>query len=120
MITKVHTVAVVVSNAEKATRWYTEKLGFQVRPESSNHWVVVGAPGASFGLHLCEANPKFETAVEPGNTGILMQVDDVEKTVAELRAKGVKIAQDVTREPWGIYAMIEDLDGNVFWLMPGH
>jgi len=39
-------------------------------------------------LHLCEGD------LEPGNTGIGLYSDDVERTVAYLKKKGVEFGQD--------------------------
>ncbi len=115
MIKSIHSACVMVSNKAQAIDWYTKKLGMQRRPESEGHWVVMGmSSGGS--LHLCET--EFPgSALEPGNTGILLNVDDLKATVEQLRSTGVKIATDITVEPWGTYAMIADPDGNIFWLM---
>jgi predicted enzyme related to lactoylglutathione lyase len=37
---------------------------------------------------------------------------DVEATCADLQAKGVRISMPPKAMPWGIFAMIADLDGN--------
>jgi len=121
MMLDLATVAVVVSKpAKKAAEWYRDKLGFEIGGETEGHWVVVapkgkaGAPkGPWHGIHLCEGDE-----LEPGNTGILFLTDNIEATYKELKAKGVKFTQGLTKEPWGTYAMFSDPDGNEFWLMP--
>jgi len=111
MIKDIGSVAVVVSDAAKAKEWYKEKLGFKVVSEEG-HWVTV-APRGSKGpvLHLCKTTP-----LEQGNTGILLHVDDLNKTFKALSKKGVKFTHEPKDEGWGPYAMFADLDGNVFWL----
>ena len=121
MMLDLATVAVVVSRpAKKAAEWYRDKLGFEIGGEVEGHWVVVapkgktGAPkGPWRGIHLCEADE-----LEPGNTGILFLTDNIEATYKELKAKGVKFTQELTKESWGTNAMFSDPDGNEFWLMP--
>ena len=111
MISRLFTVAVMVSDAKKSARWYEEKLGFEIANEDE-HWVVARPPKADWMLHLCEGDP------EPGNTGIGIYCDDVEKTVAGLKRKGVKFAQDFAKAGWGGNASFEDPDGNVIWIGP--
>jgi lactoylglutathione lyase len=113
MIKEIRSVAVMVKDRKKAAQWYKEKLGFEVKEEAEEHWTLVGPHDSKIGLHLCEGD------LEPGNTGILLQPDDFDKTVQELKNKGVEFAQEPKKESWGTYAMIKDPDGNVFWLMPG-
>jgi catechol 2,3-dioxygenase-like lactoylglutathione lyase family enzyme len=111
MISKLLTVAVMVSDAKKSAKWYREKLGFETSNED-DHWVVARPKGADWMLHLCEGK------LEPGNTGIGFYSDDVEKTVADLERKGVKIDQDYVKADWGGNASFKDPDGNVIWIGP--
>jgi len=113
MIDEFRSVAVVVSDRKKAGAWYKEKLGFVIMEESEEHWTVVGPPGSSTGIHLCEGE-----TLEPGNTGILLLAKDFEGTAKDLKARGVDFTQEPKTEPWGTYATFKDPDGNVFWLMP--
>ena len=112
MIKSIGSVAVVVKNGKKAKKWYREKLGFVVK-SNEDHWITM-SPSKSdrFQIHLCETKP-----LEKGNTGILFLVDNLEKTYAELSKKGVKFSQKPIDQGWGKYAMMKDLDGNVFWMM---
>lgn len=112
MIDSIYSVAVVVSDRKKAAQWYKEKLGFAIKEDSEEHWTVVGPADWPSGLHLCEGD------LEPGNTGILLQPDDFDKTVEELKKRGVQFTKEPKKEPWGTSAMFKDPDGNEFWLMP--
>ncbi|MCI4335690.1 MAG: VOC family protein [Thermoplasmata archaeon] len=106
-------VAIVVADAKKAHRWYTQKLGF-TSGDREGHWVTVMPPRSKVVLHLCEMDK-----LEPGNTGIGFTVRDVPATEKELRRKGVKFTRKSTKTEWGTYAMFRDPDGNEFWLTEG-
>lgn len=112
MITGISSAAVVVKNGQKAKKWYEEKLGF-ITKSDEDHWITM-APSKTkgFEIHLCETKP-----LEKGNTGILFKVDNLDRTYSELSKKGVKFSQKPVDQGWGKYAMMKDLDGNVFWLM---
>jgi catechol 2,3-dioxygenase-like lactoylglutathione lyase family enzyme len=101
MNTNIYSVAVMVSNTKKATDWYTRMLGMEIKGEAEDHWVVVGPRGSSTGLHLCQAGGPTGNKLEPGNSGVLLIADDLDKTVRELKSKGVEFSQDITKEEWG-------------------
>ena len=106
--------AVIVSNTQSATQWWTEKLGFVVhKVGDGEHSVMVAPPGDRFVLHLCAG---FEP-VEPGNTGVAFMTDDIERLVARMEAKGVPFTEPLRKESWGAVAKFADPDGNVFWLL---
>jgi predicted enzyme related to lactoylglutathione lyase len=114
------TVAVVVPRGKEPAKWYKEKLGFEISGDAEGHWIVVAPKGSAReprgpwrGIHLCEAEE-----LEPGNTGILFLTADIKATVKELKAKGVRFTREITKEPWGTFAMFADPYGNEFWLMP--
>ena len=112
MFSKGMDVAVMVSDAKKSAKWYKEKLGFSVSTES-DHWVTAWPKGATWKLHLCGGE------LEPGNTGIGLYVQDVQKTVTALKKKGVKFSTDYTKTEWGEFAMFDDPDGNTIWINKG-
>lgn len=113
---QIRSVAVVVSDAKKAKKWYMDKLGFEVQDEGLHeHWVVVGPHGSSTAIHLCASEQ-----LEPGNTGILFLADNAESTCEELKRKGVEFTRELGKaedENTPKYAMFRDPDGNEFWLM---
>ena len=107
--------AIVVSNAERAARWWVDKLGFAVHTVGGGggHAVMVAPPGDRFVLHLCEGI----ASVEPGNTGVAFMTDDLEGLVARMLRKGVAFPQPMRKESWGGMAKFADPDGNIFWLL---
>jgi len=112
MIKSIFDVAVVVSDANRSADWYQEKLGMELRSKEG-HWVTVAPKGSGPVLHLCSMGQ-----LEPGNTGIALGVDDLEKTFQEMSRKGVEFTVKPTKKEWGSYAMFKDPDGNEFWLFP--
>ena len=105
---KFETVAVVVRDEKKATKFWKDKVGFRV-VTSWPHWVTVAPRGANVRLHLCpDARP------EKGNTGFLFSTKDAKQEEARLRKNGVKISQSVKKEEWGTTLRFLDPDGNEF------
>jgi catechol 2,3-dioxygenase-like lactoylglutathione lyase family enzyme len=113
-------VAVVVSDRDRAVDWYTQRLGLDVI-DRMDHWVTVGRKGKPGKLHLCqptEGDPRSQ--LEPGNSGILLSLPgkDFGAECASLKERGVEFSTEPTKEEWGTYAVIRDLDGNEHTLMP--
>lgn len=110
-------VAVVVSDREKARAWYTEKLGMTVL-QDMDHWLTVGRKSKGGAIHLC-LGPEVGYSLEPGNTGILVLVDgDLKSECAKLKGRGVDFVHEPTKQPWGVWdATIRDPDGNEILLM---
>ena len=106
--------AVTVSDAQRAAKWWTEKLGFAVhRVGTGEHSVMVAPPGDKFVLHLCAGCEP----VEPGNTGIAFMTDEIDRLVARMEARGVQFPEPLKKESWGAMAKFADPDGNIFWLL---
>jgi catechol 2,3-dioxygenase-like lactoylglutathione lyase family enzyme len=113
-------VAVVVEEAERSLRWYSEALGLDVI-DRQEHWITVGRKGRPGVLHLCqpwEGDPKNQ--LEPGNSGIMLQVpgSDFFGSCAALKERGVAFVDGPTKADWGTYAIVRDPDGNEISLMP--
>ena len=114
-------IAVVVPRGREPAEWYRDKLDFEVKGEVDGHWVIVRPKtksvvddrGPAYGIHLCEADE-----LEPGTTGILFLTDDIEATIKEMKERGVEFTHELTKAPWGTFAMFTDPYGNEFWLMP--
>ena len=68
---------------------------------------VFGLPAQDIGGGwLVFAMPPSELAVHPADKGgkheLYFTCDDVKATVAELKAKGVKVADSLTEQSWGV------------------
>ena len=126
-----------VLDQESAKRFYTEKLGFEVRSD-----VVMGAEseGAGQGLqwltvsppqqpdveiiladpamgHDAETAEQIRALVAKGAIGSgVMATDDCQKTYEELSARGVVFLQEPAERPYGTEAVFRDDSGNWFSL----
>jgi predicted enzyme related to lactoylglutathione lyase len=134
MIQKLSHTTIYVLDQERAKRFYTEKLGFEVRQDAQvpgvpMRWLTVGPKGQPdlqlvlMDVKSCEAMMDPESArmlrqlVERGAMGAgVFQTADIAKTFEELKAKGVAVHQPPTERPYGIEAVIADDSGNWFSL----
>jgi predicted enzyme related to lactoylglutathione lyase len=105
---KFETVAVVVRDEKKATRFWKDKVGLRV-VTSFPHWVTVAPRGSNVRLHLCP-----DSRPEKGNTGYLFSTKDAKREEARLRKLGVKITKPTKKEEWGTIFWFADPDGNEF------
>ena len=130
MITKVSHVNIFVLDQDRAKKFYTEKLGFEVRTDQmieGFRWLTVGPKGQP-DLNVLLARPSppmFSEAdaealrglVAKGSmAGGVTETDDCRRTTAELKAKGVTILQEPAERPYGVEALFRDDSGNWFSL----
>jgi predicted enzyme related to lactoylglutathione lyase len=122
MNARITSIALVVKNKGEALQFYTEKVGFEKKTDYTNggyRYVTVGPKGQDLELALWQ-----EGSPDPGGSSsqlkagmyptIVMQVDDVRKTAAELKARGVQFKQEPQDFAWGTSATFSDPDGNRF------
>ncbi len=103
-----------VRDIEAQTKFYTELFG--APPENSwpgrlSEWTF--GDGNAFGLYQTET----ADAQTVGSSGsVMFAVDDVARTVADAKARGVKFADDggITDTPVCMMAFGEDPEGNQF------
>ena len=102
MIRGVKFASIPVNDQDKAIAFYTQKLGFRIvtdQPfDEHQRWVELGIPGAETKIVLF----KFDNSLKPGTQmNISYWTDDVEGTIRDLRAKGVKITMEPMKADWG-------------------
>jgi lactoylglutathione lyase len=118
MISKVAKVGVYVSDQERALKFYTEVLGFELvanLPMGENsRWIEVAPKGAETKLALWTP-PGLEDRIGTFS-GIVLESDDVEKTHQDLLAKGVNFTQAPVEQAGGTMGQFTDPDGNIFVL----
>jgi catechol 2,3-dioxygenase-like lactoylglutathione lyase family enzyme len=123
-ITQVRTVAVPVSDQDRALEFYVGKLGFQKRIDTGygagERWVEVAPPGGTTSIAL----------VRPGDagtgidTGIRLSTEDADADHAGLQAGGVDVDAEIMRWGGAVPPMFtfRDPDGNrltIVEVMPG-
>jgi lactoylglutathione lyase len=117
MIRHVSTVAVYVADQDEGLRFWTEKVGFELRAErpiGDARWLEVAPPGAASALVLYPKAmmPDWETR----RPSVVFEVEDLEATCSGLAEAGVAFAQPLTQMAWGGFASFLDPEGNEFGL----
>ena len=120
MIDRVGTVCMFVADQERAKHFYTDVLGFELRedqplyPGASSRWIAVAPKGAETHLilYLPDENWEHYRQVVGKSQAITFNVSGMGALAADLKSKGVMFVQEPDPQPWGIYAIIEDSEGN--------
>lgn len=95
MIKGVHTMF-YSSRAEELRAFLRDKLGFSAT-DVGDGWLIFDLPEADIGVHPTEENGK-----EPSGThAISFYCDDIEQTVAELKARGVEFKGGIEDHGYG-------------------
>jgi catechol 2,3-dioxygenase-like lactoylglutathione lyase family enzyme len=109
MIKTVWSVTFCVSDMKKATRFYEKTLGLEKKYEFSSY-AGFECGGVEIGL----IPKKKEQGSHDSAPTVGFLVYDVEKTCAELKAKGVKFIKELHEEAWGgRQASFTDPDENI-------
>jgi catechol 2,3-dioxygenase-like lactoylglutathione lyase family enzyme len=132
MINRLSVATIWVKDQNEALRFYTEKLGFEIRADVTNgdfRWLTVGLasqPDLEFQLAALTPSHAFTQAeidhltqlVEAGKLGVgPWKTDDCYKTYETLKARGVEFIQPATDRPYGIIeAVFKDNSGNMMVL----
>jgi catechol 2,3-dioxygenase-like lactoylglutathione lyase family enzyme len=112
------TVRYLVGDVARSIAFYTTQLGFSTEQEMLPAFARVRRDDLDLWLAgpvSSAARPMPDGRVpQPGGWNrIVLEVDDLESTVAALRAAGVSFRNDVVRGPGGKQILVEDPDGNV-------
>ena len=113
MIRSLYSIAIFVSDIERAITFYRDTLGLTLTKQGS------------FGAEFLEQEPHL--GVHPANhpnakkldgreTGLTFHVPDLLHFCGILHDRGVRFVTEPTKQSWGVMAMIADPDGNVMAL----
>jgi len=116
MIKQIKFVSIPVADQNRALDFYTEKLGFTIitdQPfDKKQRWIELRVPKAETRVVL------FTAEGDEKRIGSFMNMsyacDDIDKTYAELKKRGVEFEGPPEKQPWGTYAMFKDSEGNRF------
>ena len=109
-------VTLYVKDIDRAIDFYTNKLGWQKTMDApmgeGMRWVTV-APGPD---KTCFALMPEDEEDKAGESGVIIETDDVFKTCDQLTKKGVSFEEKPRVEPWGGWARFRDSEGNILGL----
>ena len=103
MITGVH--AIVFSPAADQVRTFFTDVLELPSVDAGGGWLIFALPPAELAVH-----PEGGA----GHHELYLMCDDIQATLAQLRAKGVEVARDVSDQGWGLLAAIRLPDGTEF------
>lgn len=132
MINRLAVTSIWVKDQNEALRFYTEKLGFEIRADvtyGDYRWISIGLkdqPELEIGLFPLKAGEVLTEdevhlltkLVETGRLGHgVVKTEDCQKAYEDLTAKGVEFVEPPTSRPYGsIEAIFRDNSGNVLVL----
>jgi catechol 2,3-dioxygenase-like lactoylglutathione lyase family enzyme len=124
-ITAVATVFVTVNDQDAALEFYRDKLGMEVRSDTSygggERWIEVAPPGAATVIALVPPRGDGKGQQPGSDLAFGYDTDDLDAAVAELSERGVRF-EDVMRMPDPVPPMVffADQDGNRGLLVQRH
>lgn len=110
---RLHTLILYSTDLERSKRFYRDPLGLELRYEEPGHVVGFAAGGrVTLLVHAAEGDMRPPPEGEARAVVPVFAVDDVDGTVARLRAAGWTVAQEPIDRPWGEReACVLDPDG---------
>jgi len=103
VITGVHAI-VFSPEAEKVRDFFADVLGLS-SVDAGGGWPIFALPPAELAVHPAEGESRHQ---------LYLMCDDIRATLADLMARGVEVAQDVSDQGWGLLAAIRLPDGGEF------
>jgi len=108
MIKEVAFVAIAVSDAERARKFYQETL--ELKPSTTGMggaWVEYELGGTTIGVGC---HPAWQPSRD--GTTVAFEVDDIDATIAKLKERGVTFDMEKMETPVCWMAQFRDPDGN--------
>ena len=123
MIEGVSQVIVEVEDQDRALKFWTETMEFELAQDApyddARRWIEVRTRDKATILVLHLRQGDGPTAPEELPTSnVFFYCDDLARTYDELRARGVEFAQPPVQQRWGWWSMFRDQEGNRFALHP--
>jgi len=110
MINGMHAI-VFSPEADKVRDFFADVIGLS-SVDAGGGWLIFALPPAELAVHPADGESRHQ---------LYLMCDDIGATLAELRAKGAEVAQEVSDQRWGLVAAIRLPDGTEFPLyQPRH
>jgi predicted enzyme related to lactoylglutathione lyase len=116
-------VVIEVEDQERAKRFWTQTLDFEVvqdAPYGEERWLEVCTPDKAVAVVLDVRKGPRPTPQGRSlpTSNVSFYTDDLKQTYDELTARGVEFPQPPIQQPFGWWSIFEDPDGNRFALVP--
>jgi catechol 2,3-dioxygenase-like lactoylglutathione lyase family enzyme len=124
MIQGISQVVLEVEDQERALRFWTGPMGFELVQDApygddDERWLEVRTPDRAVIVVLSRRKGDPPTARdELPTSNLFFSCDDLGRTYEELRASGIDFPQPPVEQSFGWWSMFQDLDGNRFALIP--
>ena len=116
-ITDIRTVAVPVTDQDRALAFYRDELGLEIRIDmpfgDDQRWLEVVPAGATTSIALV---PAGETAPAGIDTGIRLTTDDAIADHETLRTRGIDVDAEVLQYPVPMFTL-HDRDRNLLYVV---
>jgi predicted enzyme related to lactoylglutathione lyase len=103
VITGMHAI-VFSAEAEKVRAFFADVLRMP-SVDAGGGWLIFALPPAELAVHPADGETRHE---------LYLMCDDIQATLADLRARGVEVAREVSDQGWGLLAAIRLPDGSEF------
>jgi predicted enzyme related to lactoylglutathione lyase len=118
VITHIKFVGIPVHDQDRALKFYTEKLGFELATDQpfndKQRWIE---------LRIAHSQTRVVLFTPEGHESRIgtffngsIACDDVEATYRQLNQRGVEFQGPPQKQPWGTFAIFKDSEGNQFVL----
>jgi predicted enzyme related to lactoylglutathione lyase len=116
-------VVVEVDDQDRAKRFWTEQLGFQLvqdTPYGEERWLEVRTPDKAVVLVLDLRKGERPVPRDPSlpTSNVMFYAEDLQQTYQELHARGVEFPEPPIQQPFGWWSLFGDSEGNRFALVP--
>ncbi len=107
-----------MGDVDAAIAFYTEHLGFTLEQQMGPAFAIVSRDGLSLWLSgskssAAQAMPDGRRPEPGGWNRVVVEVDNLEAKVAELKLAGLSFRNDIVTGPGGQQILLEDPAGNV-------
>jgi predicted enzyme related to lactoylglutathione lyase len=118
VITGYHSI--IYSDDPEATRAFLRDVLGWPHIDAGGGWLIFKTPPSEVGVHPTQGEEGQVWATIP-HAQVSLMCDDIDETLAELRAKGVEVSDDITEEPYGrVSSLVVPGAGEMMIYQPHH
>jgi catechol 2,3-dioxygenase-like lactoylglutathione lyase family enzyme len=107
----------LVADTDEAVRFYADQLGFALQQRMGPAFAIVERDGLELWLSgpqtsAAQPMPDGRGPTPGGWNRLVLEVEDIQETVARLRTAGVPFRNEPLSGPGGTQVLVEDPSGN--------